>query len=300
MITKRFAIAGVVGAAALALAGCTSSGSEGDATPDAGEDKGTITLGYIPSWTDGLSTACLLEHQLGEMGYNVEHKEIEDAAVLYAGLSKGDVDVYPSAWSERTHASYMEKYGDNIEDISAYYEGASLNLSVPEYMDIDSIEDLAGQGDRFDGKIIGIEPGAGLTKATEEEVLPGYNLDDEYTLVTSSTPAMLAELKKAVDSQDDIVVTLWKPFWANAEFPVKALEDPNGAFGEHEALHFLGRSGFSEENPEAYEYIKAIKLDDDQYGSLEDIVVNVHEGCADGAAIDEWIEANPGVLPATN
>lgn len=299
-MTKRFAIAGAVGAVALALAGCSSADDKAEgAAPDAGGEKGTITLGYIPSWTDGLSTACLLEHQLGEMGYTVEHKQIEDAAVLYAGLSKGDVDVYPSAWSERTHASYMDKYGDNVEDISAYYDGASLNLSVPEYMDIETIEDLKGAGDRFDGKIIGIEPGAGLTKATEEEVIPGYELD-EYQLVTSSTPAMLAELKKAVENEDDIVVTLWKPFWANAEFPVKALEDPKGAFGEHESLHFLGREGFADDNPEAYEYIKNIRLDDDQYGSLEDIVVNVHDGCADGAAIEEWIAENPGVLPETN
>lgn len=290
MITRRMLLAGTAGALALTLAACGGGSS-------AGGSSDTITLGYIPSWTDGLSTACLLDHQLTEMGYTVKHQHIDDAAVLYAGLAGGDIDVYPSAWSERTHESYMTKYGDRIEDISSYYAGASLHLSVPEYMDIDSIEDLAGQGDRFDGKIIGIEPGAGLTAATENEVMPAYGLDGEYRLITSSTPAMLAELQKATDRGDDIVVTLWSPFWANAKFPVKALKDPQGAFGEAEALHFLGRDGFAEAYPDAAAYISGIQLDDGQYGSLEDIVVNEFDGCADGAAIDQWIAENPGVLP---
>src|SRR5699024_363375 len=153
---------------------------------------GTITLGYIPSWTDGLSTAYLLDNRLTAMGYDVEHEEISEAGVLYAGLAQGDVDMYPSAWPEVTHASYMEEYGD-------------------------SIEDLVGQADRFGNRIVGIEPGAGLTEATQDSVIPGYGLDD-YELITSSTPAMITELQNAIDSEEDIVVTLWTPFWAMSEF----------------------------------------------------------------------------------
>src|SRR5690625_3141375 len=177
--------------------------------------------------TDGLSTAYLLDNRLTAMGYDVEHEEISEAGVLYAGLAQGDVDMYPSAWPEVTHASYMEEYGDSIEDLIGYYEGAVLNLSVPEYVDIDSIEDLVGQADRFGNRIVGIEPGAGLTEATQDSVIPGYGLDD-YELITSSTPAMITELQNAIDSEEDIVVTLWTPFWAMSEFSMKALEDPEG------------------------------------------------------------------------
>ena len=40
-----------------------------------------------------------------------------------------------------------------------------------------------------------------------------------------------------------------------------------------------------------------MKLDDDQYGSLEDTVVNKYEEGQEAEAIKEWTEANPDVLP---
>ena len=109
---------------------------------------------------------------------------------------------------------------------------------------------------------------------------------------------MLAELKKATDAQQDIVVTLWRPFWANSSFPVKDLADPKGALGEAEALHFLATKGFAEEFPEAAAYISKIKLTDDQYGQLEDMVVNEYGEGREAEAVQAWIDANPDVLPA--
>ena len=300
--TTLRAIAGLT-MAGLALTACGSD-SEGSASDDGGSgdsggsgDMGTITMGYIPSWTDGLSTAYLLENQLEAMGYEVEHQELTEPAPLYTALAQGDVDIYPSAWPEVTHASYMEQYGDEIEDIGAYYENAKLTMAVPEYTDIDSIEQLAEDPEMFNGEIVGIEPGAGLTAAVKDKVIPDYGLDSDYTLKTSSTTAMLAELKKATDAEEDIVVTLWRPFWANSEFPVKDLEDPQGALGEAEGLHFLGKSGFAEEFPEAAEFIEGVKLDDEQYGSLEDMVVNEYGEGKEAEAVEAWLEENPDVLP---
>src|SRR5690606_37262291 len=112
-------------------------------------------------------------------------EEVTDAGLLYTGVANGDIDVYPSAWPEVTHAAYMEENGDDLEDLGAYYDNAILTLSVPEYTDIASIEDLKGNADMFDGKITGIEAGAGLTKVTKEEAMPAYDLEGEYTLVES-------------------------------------------------------------------------------------------------------------------
>ncbi|MTE23728.1 glycine betaine ABC transporter substrate-binding protein [Microbacterium sp. ZXX196] len=286
-------ILAVGAAASLALAGCSSSTDEGSST-DGGESMGTITLGYLPAWTDGLSTAFLLQDQLEKIGYTVEMQELTEAGPLYAGLAQGDVDIYPSAWPELTHASYMEEYGDDIEDLGTYYDNAKLTLAVPTYTDIDSIADLAGNADMFDGQIVGIEPGAGLTAQTQDSAMPAYGLDGEYELLTSSTAAMLTELETAIDNEEDIVVTLWRPFWANDAFDIKDLEDPEGAMGDPEGLHFLATAGFSEEFPEAAELIGGIELDDAQYGSLEDTVVNEYADEDDkSAAIDEWLEANP-------
>jgi len=272
--------------------GETTTGGEGNG----GEGGGTVTLGIIPSWTDGLSTAYLWQNVLEQEGYTVEIQEIAEAAPLYTGVANGDIDIYPSAWPEVTHASYMEEYGDDLEDLGAYYEGAKLTFAVPEYTDISSIEDLKGSADMFDGKITGIEPGAGLTQVTKENVIPTYELGDEYQLVESSTTAMLAELQKAVDREEDIVVTLWRPFWANSEFPVKDLEDPEGALGEPETLNAIATAGFSDENPDVAEMFANFKLSDEEYGSLENLVVNEYGEGEEPQAIEAWLEENPDFI----
>ena len=277
-------------ATALTLGLTATACGSGDS--ESASDSKTITMGIIPSWTDGLSMAYLWKDVLEDEGYTVEIEELADAAPLYTGLANGDIDLYPSAWSEATHADYMEQYGDDIEDLGTYYDSAKLTFAVPEYSDIDSIEDLTGNADRFDGEIIGIEPGAGLTRTTKESVMPTYGLEDDYTLVESSTAAMLAELKKATDAQEDIVVTLWRPFWANSQFPVKDLEDPEGALGEPEGLHELGREGFAEDFPEAAEMIEKATLSDEQYGSLEDLVVNEYGEGKEAEAVEAWLKDN--------
>jgi len=291
------ALAALGVAAALTLAGCASDGAGGTLemagkAPSHGAgsgDKGTITIGFLPSWTDGLSTAYLLQDQLGKMGYDVKMQTLSDAGPLYAGLSQGDVDIFPSAWPEVTQKAYMDKYAGSIDDLGTYYDNARLTIAVPTYTDIDSIEQLKGNGSTFGGKIIGIEPGAGLTGQTQK-MMPEYGLDREYQLVTSSTAAMLTELKSATEKKQDIAVTLWRPFWANSAFPVKDLKDPKGAMGKPEGLHFLGAQGFVKEHPDVAALIGKIKLDDAQYGSLEDTVVNTFGEGKEPQAIDDWIQ----------
>ncbi|HIE70972.1 MAG TPA: hypothetical protein EYP98_12805 [Planctomycetes bacterium] len=146
------------------------------------------------------------------------------------------------------------------------------------------------------GRIVGIEPGAGLTAQTQDVMMPAYGLDGEYELVTSSTAAMLTELGNAVDAQEDIVVTSWRPFWANAAYGLKDLEDPQGAMGEPEALHFLGTAGFSERCPEAADLIAGIQLSDADYASLEDMVVNEYGEGREAEAVEAWISENPNAF----
>lgn len=284
----------VTAAAALALTACGDDGGNGNGNGNGEGDGegGTITLGIIPSWTDGLSTAHLWEAILEDEGYEVEIEEISDAAPLYTGVANGDFDVYPSAWPEVTHADYMEEYGDDLEDLGAYYENAKLTFAVPEYTDIESIEDLNDNVDMFDGRVVGIEPGAGLTDITKESVFPEYELGDNYELVESSTASMLAELRDATSNEEDIVVTLWRPFWANTEFDMKDLEDPEEALGEAETLNSVAHAGFSEEFPEVADMMSNFSLDDDQYGQLEDMIVNDYEG-EETEGARAWLEENP-------
>jgi glycine betaine/proline transport system substrate-binding protein len=292
---KRILAAAMAMSVGLVLAACGSEDGGGDGGAGGGEASKEISIGIIPSWTDYTSMGYLWKNVLEEEGYTVDILELQDNGPLYAGLAKGDVDMMASSWPEVTQKSYWDQYSDDVEDLGTWYDNAKLTMAVPTYTDIDSIDDLAGNADQFGGRIVGIEAGAGLTGVTKDSVMPEYGLDEDYQLVTSSTTAMLAELKKATDAEEDIVVTLWRPFWANTAFPVKDLEDPQGAFGEAEGLHILGRTGFAEDFPEVAEMASNTTLTDEQYGTLEDLVANKHKDDPE-AAVAEWLEANPDWL----
>ncbi|EXF26244.1 glycine/betaine ABC transporter substrate-binding protein [Nesterenkonia sp. AN1] len=285
---------GLTAAAALALTAC-GGGDDAAENGDEAEASGTVTLGIIPSWTDGLSMAYLWQGILEDEGYEVEIEEINDAAPLYTGVAQGDLDVYPSAWPEVTHAEYMDEYGDDLEDLGAYYEGAVLTLAVPEYTEIDSIAELPDNVEDFNGQVIGIEPGSGHMGVTANDVFPAYELDADFELVESSTAAMLTELGSAIDDEEDIVVTLWRPFYAYGDFDLKDLEDPEGALGEPETLNFIANSEFSEEFPEVAEWMGNFTLSDEEYAELEDMMVNEYADNEEEAA-QVWMEENAELI----
>lgn len=291
----------------LTLAACGDNSDDADETEDtdveatedngdADGDGGTITLGYIEGWTDGSSTTFLWQHILEEQGYDVNIQALGDAAPVYQGLSDGDIDVYPSAWLPVTHQQYMEQYEGEIEDLGAYYEGAVLTLAVPSYTPVDSIADLPENADLFDNEIIGIEPGSGHMDVTENEVFPGYGLDEDFTLEMPSTAAMLSTLDSAINNEEDVVVALWRPFWAYGEWDVKDLEDPDELLGTEETLNLVANGDFSSEFPEVAQWMSDFELTDDEYAELEDLVVNEYDDGPEGAV--EWAENNQDIIDA--
>ncbi|GIJ21358.1 glycine betaine ABC transporter substrate-binding protein [Micromonospora lutea] len=286
-LVRRVALAAT---AALALTGVAACGDSDDSAGGAGDSK-KISIGYM-AWDEAIAASYLWKNLLEEKGYEVELKNVE-AGVVYQGLSTGDIDLFLDSWLPQTHADYMERYGDKIEKVGVWYDNASLSIAVPEYVSgIDSLEDLAANAGTFGGEIIGIEAGAGLTAATQDKVIPEYDLTGKLKLTTSSTPAMLAALDAAVKDQKPIVVTLWHPHWAYAKYPLKDLKDPKGTLGGAEEIHTLARQGFGADFPEVTEMLKKFKMDDQQLGSLEDLMFNVHKDDEE-KAVEEWLKANP-------
>ncbi|MFA5537312.1 MAG: glycine betaine ABC transporter substrate-binding protein, partial [Bacillota bacterium] len=107
--------------------------------------------------------------------------------------------------------------------------------------------------DKFKGRIIGIEPGAGVMSATEE-AMDVYGLD-KYTLVEGSSATMAAALGDAIKNNEWIVVTGWTPHWKFARWDLKYLDDPEGIFGGEEEICTLARVGLDKDMPEVYEFM---------------------------------------------
>ncbi|MEU2611138.1 glycine betaine ABC transporter substrate-binding protein [Micromonospora sp. NPDC007271] len=279
-------------AATLALGGAAACGEKSDGGSGTGKQK--ITIGYM-AWDEAIAASHLWRHILEEKGYQVQLKNLE-AGLVYGGLANGDIDLFLDGWLPQTHASYLEKYGDKLEKLGVWYDDASLSIAVPKYVEgVDSLEDLAATAGTFGGQVIGIEPGAGLTKATQEKVLPEYGLDGKMKLKTSSTPAMLAALDGAIAAKKPIVVTLWHPHWAYAKYELKDLADPKGTLGQAEQINTFARKGFGKDFPEVAKMLEKFKMDSEQLASLEDLMFNTHKG-DEQKAVEEWLKANPDHL----
>ncbi|NHM25573.1 glycine/betaine ABC transporter [Desulfofundulus sp. TPOSR] len=151
-------------------------------------------------------------------------------------------------------------------------------------------EKEAGQGtvkEKFNGEIIGIEPGAGIMKATEKAIKE-YSLD--YTLKDSSSAAMVAALKSAIESKKWIVVTGWTPHWMFARWDLKYLEDPKGVYGGEEHIATIARKGLQKDAPAAYQMLDAFYW---QPSDMEAVMldINVNKMDPDEAA-QKWIREN--------
>ena len=267
--------------------GCsTDDDTNGTSDGSTAADGGTIRIGWMP-WDEDIAATYLWERILMDEGYDVELTQL-DVAPVFEGVASGDLDLFLDAWLPSTHEDYWAEYSDRLEDLAVWYDNGLLTWAVPEYMDIDSIEDLVGMEAELDDRVVGIEPGAGLTRISREAVLPDYGLDG-FELIEGSTPAMLAELDRAIKNEDPIVVTLWRPHWAYSVFPIKDLADPKGSLGEAEEIHAIARDGFSDEFPEVAEWIGAFRMNDDQLAELEDLVLNEYGAGQEAAAVEEWL-----------
>jgi glycine betaine/proline transport system substrate-binding protein len=283
--TTRITIAAAAATGMLALAGC----SAGDSSAD-GDSKGEITLAVFNGWDEGIATSELWRAVLEEQGYTVE-LEYADVAPVFSGLSTGDYDFTTDVWLPGTHASYLEEFGDDIEDLGSWNQESKLTIAVNEDAPIDSLDDLAAASGDFGDRIVGIEPGAGLTLATEEQVIPGYGLED-MDFQTSSTAAMLTELDAATAAGENIVVTLWEPHWAYGAYPIKNLDDPEGALGGTESLHTYSRTGFADDHPEVAEWLSNFQMDLDTLYSLEQVMFVDNDTDDYGPIVEQWIEDN--------
>ncbi len=217
-------------------------------------EKKEVFIPY-PNWSEGIAMTHLAKAYLDQKGYEVDIKPIEPGPI-YASLSKGDADVFLDAWLPNTHGEYWERFGDKIDHIGTAFGGGTTGLVVPGYVTIDSITQLNDNVEKFDGEIIGIGSGAGIHKNTLKAI-EEYSLD--FKQVTSSGTAMVAALEGAMNDNEWIVITGWKPHFKWARYDIKYLEDPKGVFPKDE-LRILARKGFAEDFPKLAEFFGNYEL----------------------------------------
>lgn len=148
-------------------------------------------------------------------------------------------------------------------------------------------------GESLDYKITGIDPGAGIMEATAKAI-EDYELKD-WDLVSGSSAAMTAALKKAYDKEEPIIVTGWTPHWKFAEYDLKYLEDPKGVFGGEEEIRTIARNGLKEDLPEAHQILSQFNWSQDDMG---EVMIAIQQGEKEEVAAQNWVDANEDKVAA--
>ncbi|SES38728.1 glycine betaine ABC transporter substrate-binding protein [Salisediminibacterium halotolerans] len=259
--------------------------SEEEAGELEGDDQ-VITFG-VTTWTSTEAPTEIISQILQDEGYEVDF-EFLDQPIIWEGLANEDIDFFMDAWLPYTEEELWNEYEDELQQVTVSYEEAPLGWVVPEYVAEDSISDLIDQGDKYDNQVLGIDPGAGIVTISED-VMDGYDLHDEYELLTSSEPAMLSDVQSMVENEEPVVFTGWRPHSMFADMDLKFLEDEEEYFKEDD-VYVLSYEGVEEKHPEVYEILSNWEI---EVSDLEEMMLEYEEDDRPfEESAEEWIEEN--------
>ncbi len=252
--------------------------------------KGTVRIVYV-EWADAIVATNILSAALKQAGYDTRLTPVSGAA-MWEAVASGDADCMVAAWLPATHAAYYAKLKNKVDVLGPNIEGAKIGWVVPDYVTVDSIADLKANASMFGGKIIGIDPGAGLMRASEK-AMKEYDLVP-MQLVDGSDATMVAALKDAVSRKQPVVVTGWTPHWMWAAFKLKYLADPKGVFGGDETVNNVARKGLAKDMPEVHAILSRFKLSLPEEQGL--MMQNQASGVDPAKTAAEWVSQHPEVV----
>jgi len=249
--------------------------------------KGEVELAYV-EWACATASVNVVKAVLEQkLGYTVAVTPVS-AAAMWQAVASGDVDGMTTAWLPVTHAHYLAKMNEKVEDLGPNCKGAGIGLVVPTYVTIDSIDQMNDVVEKFGGKIIGIDPGAGIMSKTEKAITV-YELK-KFELMEGTGAIMTAVLGDKIKKKEWVVVTGWTPHWKFARWDLKYLKDPKGVYGGAEQIKTIVRKGLKKDMPEVYRFLDRFEWSLSEIGQ-------VMGWNADGAdpyeSAKRWIKENP-------
>ncbi|MDE1461479.1 glycine betaine ABC transporter substrate-binding protein [Spartinivicinus poritis] len=248
------------------------------------EPKGPISLVYV-EWASEIASTHVMKALLTSVGYNVSIKPVT-ADEMWKSVGSGTADAMVAAWLPSTHAHYLEQNRAGINDFGPNLTGTRIGLVVPSSLPINSITELNSMVTELEGKIIGIDPGAGLMKKTRL-ALKEYQLN--FELMEGSGTTMTQALTEAINNSKPIVVTGWTPHWKFAKFDLKYLADPKGIYGKQEFIHTIARKGLQTDKPQAAAILNAFEWTP---ADIAQVMVWINSGMTPEKSAERWLSAN--------
>lgn len=263
-----------------------------------------IRIAYV-EWSSEIASAHLVQAVLQEeMGVATDIVPME-ADAMWNAVATGEADATVAAWLPDTHGHYLSEVEDQVANLGPNLKGARIGLVVPaarvgrqtmgsglrtkSYVTVEEIPGLSDHREKFRGKIIGIDPAAGVMKKTQE-AMKVYGLEN-FRLVSGSEVSMTAELSNAIRKQRWIVVTGWIPHWMFGRWNLKFLEDPENVYGTGEHISTIARKGLETDRPEVYAFLDRFQWTPEEMDQLM-LWIKDDQGQFPYEKAERWIRFN--------
>jgi len=173
-----------------------------------------------------------------------------------------------------------------VTDLGTNFQDAKIGLVVPAGVPENSVADLEAHKADFNGRIVGIDAGAGVMRKAGDAI-KAYNLN--LTLMPSSGSAMTAELARQMNGGKPVVVTGWAPHWMFAKWKLKFLDDPKKVFGGAEHVDNVINPQLESKAAPVVAFLKKFQW---KPGEIDSVMLATENGSKPTAAADAWIAAH--------
>jgi glycine betaine/proline transport system substrate-binding protein len=215
-----------------ALSACGGDAGTSGGSADAASEGITVEAAQF-SWTAaGLTNAVLAEiaKDTPDLGVAELKTTQLDPAAAWAGAKRGDVHLLTEVALPNQQA-FADEAAEQVDIVSETYGDASQGWFVPKYAvepggpleGLTSVTQLNEYADELGGKFYDADPGYVTTEQNAKR-LEGYGIDLEH--VVSGEAAELAQLKRAYDREEPIVLYLYHPHAVHAQYDMVQLEEP--------------------------------------------------------------------------
>jgi glycine betaine/proline transport system substrate-binding protein len=307
---------GALLAAGALLAGCSSGGSAGfsDSGSSGSGSSGTSGAGITIKaaefpWSAAKVTNVILAEVAAthpELGVAKIETTTLGPAPAWAGGQRGDLDLFTEV-ALPNQQELADKAKDKVTLVHQTYGDAQQGWFVPTYATqpgqplagLTSVTQLNDYAGPLNNKLVDADPSF-ITTQQNAKRLQGYGI--KLQQVASSEAAELAELRRAYQAKEPILVYLYHPHWVFNEFQMTQLQEPTpntpdclttgtGACAMPAYSAWTAASTkVQQEAPKFYAMLQKFEIPvADMEGMLKRVDVDKEDA---GAVAKEWIGAN--------
>ncbi len=190
------------------------------------------------------------------LGIAVEGVEVPSDS-LFASIDDGSVDGTLAPWMPSMTA-YRDQYRNSIEEVGQNTAECFMGLSVPDFVQVRSLNELAGKMSLF-GHAIYSTRRTTYIGSMMDQLLKAYNMHD-VVVEYMDEQALFNLVSRKIERNEPVVFTGWKPHYMFGKHKLRILEDSKKIFGIEETMTSFVSKRLAMENPQLVAFMRTFKI----------------------------------------